>query len=742
MVHPLRYLLAFVLGGVVLISNAAPALAEASSSASSSSAAPIRVQLKWTHQFQFAGFYAALDQGYYKDAGLDVELAEATPSTDVIKEVVDGRAQYGVGTSELLLARATGAPVTVLAVIYQHSPLVLIALKGDKADSIRDVHDLAGKPIMMEKQAADIVAYLHNEGLDSSKIVAVPHTFNAQDLLDGKVAAMTAYSTDEPYRLRVQGHDYMEFTPRSGGVDFYGDSLFTSAKEMKDHPDRVRAFREATLRGWEYAMDHPDDVIDLILRQYAPKDSRDRLTFEAIETRRLMHPELIEIGYINPGRWKDIESVYRETGLLKPQDRVDYDAFLYHEKTGVDLREIYWLLAVFGAVTLGALLWLFPLLRLNQKLRREIQLRARTEQQLRRNEKQYKDLIELAPFPVLIADPKTLGILFANRRAVELLELPEPGSPAADKAGIRNFHAYAEDRDRIIAGTRGNRTLSDEEIACLTGRGRLIWTLVSAGGTEFDGRPALLVSLNEVTHRHQRELLLTQAKDAAESAVEAKSRYLAAMKQEVSAPLTGIIGLVRVVLQTSLPKEVRENLLLVEKAAESLVHLVTDLLDWSIAEDAQIEPPHTPIDLRTFTSELCALFRPAAEAKGLALEQSVDEGVPVSASVDPLRLRQILTSLVGNALTCTEQGKVTVSLQLGQTPEPGKTLLRFHVKDTGAAEASRENVFSVARALAQGMDGDLLVDSKSEGNLCVVTLLADVDGVAPAPAPPEEPSAN
>ena len=87
----------------------------------------VTLQLKWQHQFQFAGYYAALEQGYYRDNGLDVALVEATPQTDVVDEVTAQRAQYGVGTSALLLERSHGKPVVVLAAIFQR---LLFAFKG------------------------------------------------------------------------------------------------------------------------------------------------------------------------------------------------------------------------------------------------------------------------------------------------------------------------------------------------------------------------------------------------------------------------------------------------------------------------------------------------------------------------------------------------------------------------------------------------------------------------------------
>jgi ABC-type nitrate/sulfonate/bicarbonate transport system substrate-binding protein len=92
-------------------------------------AEPIDLQLRWHHQFQFAGYYAAVQQGYYKKVGLDVVIHNGTPEKIPVNEVLQGHAQYGVANSELLLARLKGEPLVLLAAIYQHSPSVLLARK-------------------------------------------------------------------------------------------------------------------------------------------------------------------------------------------------------------------------------------------------------------------------------------------------------------------------------------------------------------------------------------------------------------------------------------------------------------------------------------------------------------------------------------------------------------------------------------------------------------------------------------
>ena len=90
----------------------------------------VTLQLKHAHQFQFAGYYAAKEQGYYREAGLDVSIREGGDGNQPERDVIAGRAQYGVGSSSLLLARAAGKPVVVLGVIFQHSPYVLLMARS------------------------------------------------------------------------------------------------------------------------------------------------------------------------------------------------------------------------------------------------------------------------------------------------------------------------------------------------------------------------------------------------------------------------------------------------------------------------------------------------------------------------------------------------------------------------------------------------------------------------------------
>ncbi len=332
----------------------------------------VRLQLKWQHGFQFAGYYAAEQQGYYAQAGLKVELVAATPGLKVLDEVLAGRAQFGVGTSSLLLDYAKGQQVRLLANVFQHSALVLLS-RPTAADP--DIQALRGQKVMLESGAEELQAYLNREGLTTRDYQLIEHRTSLPDLIDGQVAAISAYSSNEPLILQQAGIAYHQFTPRSAGIDFYGDNLFTSNKLWQKKPELVEKFRAASLRGWSYAMQHPAEVIEYMQQRYPTDSSRAMLLAEAAAMQSLLQTDLIEPGYINPERWLHIASVYQQQGLLRTVP--DLDGFLYQASTPIDLT---WVLIAL-LVLLGLLLALALLAYITQVNRRLHQLLQQKRQQ-------------------------------------------------------------------------------------------------------------------------------------------------------------------------------------------------------------------------------------------------------------------------------------------------------------------------------------------------------------------------
>ncbi|WP_082805883.1 diguanylate cyclase [Marichromatium gracile] len=343
---------------------------------------PVTLQLKWRHQFQFAGYYMAEHLGFYRERGIEVRFREGGPETDVVTAVVSGEADFGVAASDLLLA-AQYAPVVALAPIFQHSPYVLLTLDGTA-----DLATLAGEPVMLDRGAAEIRALLLKIGIPSEALTIRGYQDGVAALLAGDVAAIAAYSTTEPYWLRRAGAAPRMFSARDHGIDLYGDMLFTSKALLRDHPDLVRDFVAASLAGWKAALRDPEQAIALILADYNTQGLDAAFyRFEAAETRRLIQPGVIEIGHVNPGRWRHIAEVYAGLGMLP--ETVSLDGFVY-DPGPVDIAPRV-VLALIAAL-LGLLSWRVH--SLNQRLRREIVQRESDHRRLAESEALHRLLTE------------------------------------------------------------------------------------------------------------------------------------------------------------------------------------------------------------------------------------------------------------------------------------------------------------------------------------------------------------
>lgn len=313
----------------------------------------VTLQLRWLHQFQFAGYYMAENKGYYRDAGLRVRILQADDiHSSPVDEVVSGRAQYGIGNSGLINARQNKKPVVVLAALFQSSPNVWILRKDS---NISNITDLASKRLMMTKsiENAELISLFQNEGIALDKLNIIQSSFNTDDLISRKVDAYNGYSTNEPYYLKVKGIEYTTISPQKYGINFYSDCLFTSDAELKDHPERVKAFRAASLRGWAYALEHTEETIDVILCEYSKAKTREHLRFEAAAIHDLIQPDLIQIGHMNPARWEKIAQIYCALGFST--SATVPKGFLYdHNVTNEKMWLYYSLFIALGVIAIIA----------------------------------------------------------------------------------------------------------------------------------------------------------------------------------------------------------------------------------------------------------------------------------------------------------------------------------------------------------------------------------------------------
>lgn len=288
----------------------------------------VSIQLKWQHSFQFAGYYAAIEKGFYREAELEVALKEINFNKDIVRQVLNGDSEYGVSDTSLLINHLNGDPVVLLNQFFQHSPLIFISRRDS---GIISPYEMIGKnvaySISSAGDAAPLSALLLKTLGGTQKIKAVKfEPTHFQDLINGKIDVISAYLTSQPFQYQQQGLEVNIINPQNYGIDFYGDNFFTSRRELETHPDRVKKMSEASIKGWQYALDNPGEIIDLIIAKYNPKLSKELLEYEAKTTREMILPDLIKLGSINPNRYQQSAEDYMRLGLSS-QAQVKPDFF-------------------------------------------------------------------------------------------------------------------------------------------------------------------------------------------------------------------------------------------------------------------------------------------------------------------------------------------------------------------------------------------------------------------------------
>lgn len=281
---------------------------------------PVTIQLRWTHQSQFAGFYAADQNGDYAAEGLKITFLEGGPDVDLHAAVRAGRAQFGVaGADTLIVKRAEGVPLRAVATIYRRNPLVFIALKDS---GITRPRDFIGKTIFVtEFNKAMLHAMTGHAGVTADQYILTCCTMDG--LYTDEFHVANAYLTNDVINAAQAGHELNIIYPDDYGVHFYADTLYTTDDFIAQNADVVRRFLRASLKGWTYAVENPEAVGALVQR-YNPQADPDLEVIKMTASIPLVNTGEDFIGWMKPEVWAGMEQTLREQRQLpnpvKPED--------------------------------------------------------------------------------------------------------------------------------------------------------------------------------------------------------------------------------------------------------------------------------------------------------------------------------------------------------------------------------------------------------------------------------------
>ena len=282
----------------------------------------LRVQLNQPHNAEYAGFYTAIERGFYTEENLAVELIPHTTLTNPVAEVIAGNAEIGITSGDqILLAQSTGNEVMAISSIYQLNPLMIMSLPEN---GISTPQDLVGKRIgvnsadLEDPRDLQFLALLRQQGIDLAELefITTWDYFGAYDLTSGRLAAISGFSTaKEAIYAELEGDLVTQIYYNDYGVFVYPNLIFTNAYLTRSQPELVNRFIRATVKGYQYALEHPREAAEFCV----DTDNTLDLAQQAAIMQRQM--PLINTGYSVIG-WMD-EEVWRTTQeILLVEDKI------------------------------------------------------------------------------------------------------------------------------------------------------------------------------------------------------------------------------------------------------------------------------------------------------------------------------------------------------------------------------------------------------------------------------------
>ena len=300
-VGPWLGLLLVVLAGLVL----AGCGGGSSTATTTASAQKVTLQLNWTHEPEFVGYYIAQSKGFYADEGLKVTILEGGTDGPGWQSLLDGKADFAISSfEEQQKLLAEGRPTVALFTVFQIPPLVMFALQES---GIREPRDMVGKRIGIKNEYWRKIARetLANAGVDPTSVQEVDVKADQMSLLyEDKVDVWMGYAHAEPVEAEVAGHKVANVYPADFGVGGYEGLLLADQETIDRRADTVTRFVRASQKGWVYAIQHPDEAAEVMTEWRSAGLEFEKLAVRALVP--LVDVPQADVGWIDQDRWRQL----------------------------------------------------------------------------------------------------------------------------------------------------------------------------------------------------------------------------------------------------------------------------------------------------------------------------------------------------------------------------------------------------------------------------------------------------
>lgn len=278
-------------------------------------ATPVTQVTLWFAEPEHGGQYAALEKGFYKEAGLDMTIQPGGPQVSTIPLVASGKVDFGMATADdLLVARDQGIPIVAIAAIFQTNPFAFIAHKGQNIQSFEQIN---GRTVFLTP-SSNYWSFLEKKyNLNDVKKMSYTGTFAS--FISDPESIIQGFITSEPFALKEQGIETTTLLNADSGFNPYSNILFTTERMIREKPDVVEAFVRASIKGWDYYQKNSEEI-HKVIQKWNPD-----LSMKFIEYGYQAEQEFIwggdaathGVGYMSDERWKTLYDQMKKSGILK-----------------------------------------------------------------------------------------------------------------------------------------------------------------------------------------------------------------------------------------------------------------------------------------------------------------------------------------------------------------------------------------------------------------------------------------